>query len=208
MQAEHYAPRPLCTTEEATAIMRQNFHGVGAAQRHFGAELSAKQAKALATVPFSAEVLQACRESHVLVAGAPLSIMDLQAKAQASFYFKDDPWYAKDRFATTKVKAGWYLIRKDPVPGSPSKTWAEQQALLTSDEVTPRAREIVLAIVLCYLETEERLFGQVDVRTNDVHSGGRHVYVGHFDSHGLGVNSYWVGHRYGNLGLAASQKFS
>jgi hypothetical protein len=54
------------------------------------------------------------------------------------------------------------------VPGSTSKTWAKQQAVVSSDELTPGVCEMTLAIILHYLQTGERLHLTVYVRT-----GGR-----------------------------------
>lgn len=199
------------TPEIAAGIMGDNFHGIDALERHLGVKLSAKSKKLFLTVPFSAEVLQACRETHVLVACGALSLMDAWQAQTALFYAKSDPWYgaASEQFARSKVKAGWQLVRKNPVPDSTSKTWDEQNQLLGQDDQVPSASVLAQAILIHYLETGERLFETIYVRVSDVDSGGNRVYLGSFDEGGLRVDGYWGGYRRRRgLGLSSSRKFS
>jgi hypothetical protein len=87
-----------------------------------------------------------------------------------------------------------------------SKNWSEQQALLTKDEETPSAQVMVYTIIGHYLNTDERLFEKVYVRTSSVDSDGLHVFVGDVCSDGLDVRGYWDGGRSGNLGIASARK--
>src|SRR3989344_2092436 len=64
-----------CPVALAADIMETNFHGVGALKRHFG--LKSGRQKAYQTVPFGADTLRACKDSHVLVACASWSLMDV-----------------------------------------------------------------------------------------------------------------------------------
>ena len=198
------------TPEIASQIMGDNFHGIDALERHLGVKLSAKSKKLFLTVPFSAEVLQACRETHMLVACGPLSLLDVRQAQTGLFYAKSEPWYGQpsEQFARSKVKAGWQLVRKNPVPDSTSKTWDEQNALLAAVEQVPSASVLAQAILIHYLETEERLFEQIYVRVSDVGSDGSRVYLGYFDEDGLHVYRYWGDRRGGNVGLSSSRKFS
>ena len=199
-----------CSPSEAAAIMGDNFHGLEVTERHFSLSFNAKQKKILATVPFSPAVLQACSETHVLVACASLSLMDVWEKQRELCYAKSDPWYGQpsEQFGSRKVKVAWQLVRKDLVPGSTSKTWDEQQALLSGDELVPSASVLAQAIFLHYLETKERLFQGIYARTSDVGSDGRHVYLGGFDEDGLFVDGDWGDGRGSVLGLSSSRKFS
>ena len=198
------------TPEIAAEIMGYNFHGIDALERHLGVKLSAKSKKLFLTVPFSAEVLQACRETHVLVACGALSLMDVWQAQTGLFYAKSEPWYGaqSEQFARSKVKAGWQLVRKNPVPDSTSKTWDEQNALLGADDLVPSASVLAQAIVIHYLETEERLYETIYVRVSDVHSNGFRVYLGYFDQDALYVHSHWDGDRGSFIGLASSRKFN
>ncbi len=199
-------PTGSTTPEQAAAIMGSACHGVQALERHFGVRLFANEAAQLAAVPFSREVLMQAQHTHVLVACARVSILGLRAKAPDAFYFKK-AWYVEEDFARQELRARWRLIRKEPVPGSTSKTWAKQQAVLSADEVAPGVRELVLAIVLHYLETGERLLSTVYVRTCDVDSGTRRVGVGRFGPDGLRIRS-WGDYPDYYIGLAGARKSS
>jgi hypothetical protein len=199
-------PTGSTTPAQAAAIMGSACHGVDALERHFGVRLFANEAAQLSTVPFSREVLMQSQHTHVLVACARVSIMALRAKAADAFYFKK-AWYAEEDFARQELKARWRLIRKEPVPGSTSKTWAKQQAVLSADELTPGACELVLAIIVHYLESGERLLSTVYVRTTDVDSAGRRVGVGRFGPDGLRIRS-WGDYPDYYVGLAGARKSS
>jgi len=197
------------TVAAAAQIMGAgNFHGPEALTK-LGVTMSKTASKkAFGKVPFSAEVLEACRDTHVLVACAGISLMEVWGFQTNLFYAKSDPWYKSQQFATTKVKAGWYLVRKTPVPDSTSNTWEEQLSLLTEVDEVPRASVLAQAILIHYLETDERLFPGIYVRFSDVVSGGVRVYLGRFDQDGLSVDSNWGTYRNSSVGGSASRKLS
>lgn len=233
-QATRSSSDSACPVEQAFHIMDDNFHGIDALERHLGVKLSAKSKKLFLTVPFSAEELQACRETHVLVACGALSLMDVWQAQTGLFYARRNPWYGakSEQWARSKVKAGWQLIRKGPVPDSTNKTWNEQEVLLTDDELVPSASVLAQAILIHYLETGERLFWQIYASVSEVGSGrsstsmspsifnqdfwlepidtsgGHRVHLGYFDSLGLNISDYWGSCCSGNVGLASSRKFS
>lgn len=193
----------------ARTIMGTNFFGVEEAMKHFGVNPSRRQLAILAEVPFSEEVLTACKDTHVLVAVFPIFIVDIRGIVkklpdQTLFYNQD--WYDGEAFANDKGETRWQLVRKTPIANSTSKTWTEQQALLTSDEETPKAQVMVYTIIGHFLATGERLFEKIYVRCVDLDSDGRHVYVGSFDAGGLGVD-YWIAsHRDYSIGVSSARK--
>ena len=199
------------TTSQTSArtIMGQHFFGVEEAMKHFGVNPSRRQLAVLGEVPFSEDVLTACKDTHVLVAVFPLSIVDIRGISkklpdQTLFYNQD--WYNSEAFANDKGETGWQLVRKTPIANSTSKTWAEQQALLTSDEETPKAQVMVYTIIGFFLATGERLFEKVYVRCVDLDSGGDRVYVGLFPAGGLGIDRCRDDTRSGAFGLSAVGK--
>ena len=200
---------PSVSQAKAREIMGKNMFGVEDAQKHFGVTPTKAQLGYLAEIPFSEEVLTACKDTHVLVAVVPLTILDIRAIAKKQsdhtlFYSQD--WYDKQAFANEKAELGWHLIRKTPVENSTSKNWKEQQALLSKDEEAPTASVLVYTIIGHFLATGERLFEKVYVRTSNLGSGGGHVNVGVFDSEGLDVR-YWGDDRRGDgIGVASSRK--
>jgi hypothetical protein len=200
---------PSTSQKLAREIMGMNYFGIEETIRHFGVNPSKQQLAYLSEVPFSEEVLKSCKDTHVLVAVFPLSILDVRTitkklAGQTLFYNQD--WYDKQAFAKDKGEVGWQLVRKEPVANSTSKNWNEQQALLSKDEETPKARIVVYTMVGHFLATGECLFEKVYVRCSDLVSGGNRVFVGVFDSEGLIVNYYWDDYRSDGIGVSSARK--
>jgi hypothetical protein len=199
---------PSMSQKLAREIMGKNFFGIEEAIKHFGVNATKQQLAYLAEVPFSEEVLKSCKDTHVLVAVFPLSILDIRGIAQKQpgrtlFYSQD--WYDKQAFAKDKGEVGWQLVRKEPIANSTSKTWNDQQMLLLKDEETPTARIVVYTMIGRFLATGERLFEKVYVRCVDLGSDGRRVSVGCFAAGGLVV--YWLDVcRVDSIGLSAARK--
>lgn len=200
---------PSTSQKLAREIMGTNYFGIEEAIKHFGVNATKQQLAALAEVPFSEEVLKSCKDTHVLVAAFPLSILDIRgiAKKQSDrtlFYSQD--WYDKQAFAKDKGEVGWRLVRKEPIANSTSKTWNDQQALLPKDEETPTARIVVYATIGHFLATGECLFEKIYVRCVDLDSDGDRVYVGGFDAKGLNVSSWNDDYRHDSIGVSAARK--
>ncbi len=205
------------TTSQARAreIMGTNFFGIEEAVKHFGVSLSRRQIAYMSEIPFSEATLEACKDTHLLVAVTPISVVEIRTKmaevklpkGQKSFLCHQD-WYDGQAFANEKGQLEWWLVHKTPVPDSLTKTWEQQQRLLDENiEETPKAQTMVYAIIGHFLTTGELLFEEVWVRCSDLGSGGCRVDVGRFDAGGLRVNNNWDGYAYGYLGLASSRKF-
>ena len=198
---------PSTSQKRAREIMGQNFFGIEEAIKHFGVNPSRMQTAILSEVPFTEEVLSVSKDTHVLVAVFPMSILDIRGKIERKlFYSHEDAWYNKQMFAKDRGEIDWRLVRKTPVENSISKSWNEQQALLDKNEEMPSAQVIVYTVIGYYLATGERLFENVYVRTSSVDSGGDRVGLGYFGERGLGVNVCWDGRRDDSLGLSSVRK--
>ena len=197
---------PSTSQKRAREIMGKNIFGVEEAIAHFGVNPSKQQTAYLAEVPFAESVLEACKNTHVLVAVFPLSLLDIRGACKDQGLFYNQDWYNKQSFAKEKGEVGWQLIRKTPVSDSTSKTWDEQNKLLGKDDEVPSVRAVVYTMVGHYKAQNERLFEKVWVRCSDLDSDGNRVNVGVFDAEGLDVSNDWGGHRYDNLGLASARK--
>ena len=196
---------PNCDT--ARMIMGTNFFGIEEAVKHFGVNPTQQQLDALAVVPFTEEVLQFSRDTHILVAVFPLSILDIRGQVERKlFYSHEDAWYNQQASAKDKGKVSWQLVRKVPVADSANKTWSQQQMLLSSDEETPMAQLLVYTIIGHFLVTGKRLFERIYVRCADTDSVGDRVRVVGFDADGLYIGRDWDGARVSNLGLASARK--
>ncbi len=198
---------PSTSHKQARAIMGKNLFGVEEAIKHFGVNPSKQQLAYLAEVPFTEEVLSSCKDTHVLVAVFPMSILDIRGKVEHKlFYSHDDAWYNEWAFARDKGEVGWHLVRKVPVADSTKKTWNEQQALLSKDEETPKAQVMVYTIIGHFLASGERLFENIYIRCSDLLDSECHrVYVGHFGATDFEVGSFWDVH-HSHIGLSAARK--
>jgi len=198
---------PSTSQRRAREIMGKNMFGVEQAIEHFGANPSRQQLAILNEVPFSEEILAALKDTHVLVAVFPMSILDIRGKVEGKGLFYVQDWYNRQAFAKDRGEVGWRLVRKTPVPDSTSKSWDEQQALLSKDDETPKAQVMVYTTIGHFLATGERLFERVYVRCSDLSSDGPRVYVGCFGAYGLFVSYYWGDRRDDRIGLSAARKF-
>ena len=198
----------------AKEIMGQNFLGVEEGMKLFGIQLTRRQLAYMSEIPFSETTLTACKDTHILVAVMPLSIMQIRSytaamklsKGQKSFFYKQD-WYDAQTFANEVGHLEWHLVRKNLVENSTGKTWQQQQELIdTKIEETPNAQVMVYTIIGHFLNTGERLFEKVWVRTSSFDSGVDRVCVGWFDADGLGVNNSWDDSAYDRIGVASSRK--
>lgn len=197
---------PTTSQKRAREIMGRNFFGVEEAIQYFGVNPTRQQTLALSEIPFSEAVLQEAKDTHVLVAVFPFSVLEIRGKVDSKLFY-DQSWYNKESFAKERSEASWQLVRKTPVDNSTSKNWQEQQALIGEEDEVPTAQVMVYTIIGHYLVTGERLFEHIYVCTSSVASGGHRVGVGRFDSGGLSVGYYWVGSRVDRLGVSSARKF-
>ena|SRR3989338_8508391 len=170
----------------AREIMGKNFFGIEEALDTFLFKLPARELAPLSEIPFSEEILLACKDTHILVAVLPLSILQIRSQLNTKFFFSHDgAWYNNAGFAEERGQAGWHLISKLPVADSTAKTWYQQQPLLSACEMVPSARIMVYSIISHHAASGERLFPSVRVRcsTEDLPCG--HVSVGRFNDNGL-----------------------
>lgn len=198
---------PSTSPEQAAAIMGSNFIGVEALEHHFGVKLTEASREGLfGRVPYSGELLRQCADTHILVARGALSLMGVWQAQPKLLCGGSNPWYEEQHFATTMVEAGWDLVRKSTIPGSINMTWDEQCALLGPNEIVPSAAALAQVILLAYLETGERLFRRVYVRTSNVTDDGIRVNVGSFEPNSLYVFPSGDSHQSVYVGLASCQK--
>jgi hypothetical protein len=198
---------PSTSQKRAREITGRNFFGIEEAIKYFGVNPSKQQLAYLAEVPFTEEVLKSCKDTHVLIAVFPMSILDIRGKVERKLFYRHDPaWYNKQEFAKDKGGVGWQLVRKVPIADSTNKMWNEQQALLENVEETPKAQVVVYTTIGHFLATGERLFENIYVRCSDLDSRGFRVFVGFFDARGLFVNGCRDDRCDGLIGLLGARK--
>lgn len=163
------------------------------------------------TLP-SKEVLEWCRDNDCILIAGPakvMSLLEIRELKSEYFYSKSGGWYANDseKFSRNdKAETRWIMLRKKPIANSTSKTWDEQQSLLSKLENVPNAAEVVWGLTVYKAIRGIYLLPDVYVRTSSLGSDGHHVHVGNFGADGLSVSSSWDDDRDGNIGLSASRK--
>ena len=193
--------------KRAREIMGKNFFGVEEAIKHFGVNPTRQQLTALSEIPFSEAMLEQSKDTYILVAVLPLSILEIRGKVERKlFYNHESAWYNEQSFAKEHGEVGWQLVRKIPADNSTSKNWQEQQAFFGKDEEVPTARVMVYTIIGHLVATGERLVDRKYARTSSVDSDGNRVYVSDVGLDGLGISDYWDAVRYDNEDLSSPRK--
>lgn len=204
--------------DRAHEIMGKNFFGVYDAVKHLLSVVpTEEQCEFLDRVPFSEETLRECKDTHVLVAVFPMSILDIRAmpldvvnghasKQSEGSLFRRQGWYDNQAFAMDKGEVGWQLVRKEPVVDSYKKTWQQQCVLLSKEEEIPTARILVYTLVGHFISTGECLFGDLYVRCVGNHFDDGRLLLGYFGIKGLLIDSWEADDCSYELRLSAARK--
>jgi hypothetical protein len=148
--------------------------------------------------------------------GVPLTVtkwLELHpADGQPKFYFNNNPWHAgQPHTDITTLEPRLYIMLREIVPGSTSKTPEEQVAMLPPEYEVPSTIAEVTKDILVYRRTGKRSNPNVwaacserTVQTSQVIAGSVSC-VGYFGGYGLGVFS-WSGDRVDRVGVGASRK--
>ncbi|MCK5022112.1 MAG: hypothetical protein KAR54_02600 [Candidatus Pacebacteria bacterium] len=160
---------PTTSLECARKIMGKNFFGFDEAIKHFKVIPSSKQFTYFNKVPWSQEVLEFCKDTHVLIAVFPISIFDIFDRVDQALFYDNhrdkNLWFNDQGFMRDKSETGWYLVHKTPVTESDLEKWNKKGTLLVEKEKIPEAKLVVYTIIGHYLATGERLFKNISVST-------------------------------------------
>jgi hypothetical protein len=195
---------PATGQKRACEIMGTNMFGVEEAIQYFGVNPTRQQTFALSEIPFSEEVLQKAKDTHILIAVFPLSIFEIRGRVDSKL-FCDQSWYNAESFAKEHGEASWQLVRKTPVDNSTSRNWEEQLSLIGEEDEVPTAKVMVYTIIGHYLATGERLFEHIYVHTSSVDSVGDRVLIGLF-ADGLDVSEDWDDFRSNSVGISSARR--
>jgi hypothetical protein len=189
------------------------------------AVLTPAERAAVETVPFSnGELADARARGEFLVlrvprdTGGPLTMLRLAEHLAGGLdprvhkgvgYLLRDEWTVDAQpFATHEsCAAGWYLVRRDPLPATLNVGYREQDAALAALGPTrpgvPRRRsgvEIAWDTILWQRARDERLLASAwDWSRSESNDGGL-AALGEFGPQGLGVIAYSRAVRFGTLG--------
>ena len=159
----------------AYEIMGENVLGIKRVIKHFHVTYTNHELRGLALVPFSEETLERCKNTHLLIAGYPMSISQIFKRIPENFrnmFFEKTPVYTHETFIThKKVDLRWYLIRKEIFMNESRLTFPQQQVkfkvLFPSEEIT-RACELVYAMALHLLVKKTSLLKDGYARCGDL----------------------------------------
>lgn len=201
---------PSDSQKRAQKIMgSDNFFGVEDAIKFFGIKPSKKQLAILKEIPYSESLLKKLKNSHILVAFFPFSILNIRKKVLTGLFSADqeNSCYDEEPFAKEKGEVGWRLISKFSISSAFHNYYEKQQEFLTEQEEVPSAQIMTYAIMGHYLKTGERLFKTYFVYVSSLSSDGRHVLLGYFNSDGFSIAISWNQDGWGShIGLASAYK--
>lgn len=186
---------PSTKHKVARRIMGKNFYGIEEVVKCLRINPPDSQIFAdLREIPFSEQVLDAHKDTHILIAHFPLSLQKLwdicYGKDKDQKILRGLPFnFQQSRiFDKSDSNAHWRLVRKKPIENSVSKNWDEQKALLSKNEEVPGIEFVVYIIICHFLATGERLLEDVLVRCINPIYEYRSI-VGNFDDDGVKISA-------------------
>jgi hypothetical protein len=213
---------------EASRALGGTILGPGELARVLGfdplAGLRPEERHAVARLPFSpADLEQARAEGEMLVLripsapDGPLTMLRLAARLDGGLdpkvhqgvgYMLRPEWTIDDQpFATTETcTAGWWLVRREPLPATLNHSYPEQESVLGAGNAgRPRRRSAVeIAFdTLCWERAHgERLLPGTWDWSRSVSTDQGHVALGELGACGLRVIAYSRAVRFGTLGVS------
>ncbi|MDD5290878.1 MAG: hypothetical protein PHZ04_02060 [Patescibacteria group bacterium] len=158
---------PTASQSIARAIMGNNFFGVEEAIKHFRVNPTNQQLAALYEIPFPEAVLRELKDTHILVAVFPLSILEIRNRVGSKLFckrFKSN----NESFMREHGELSWQLVCKTVNYNLIWKSWEEQLELLDEDDEVPTAQVMVYTILGRYLATGECLCERYFHRTSTI----------------------------------------
>lgn len=128
-------------------------------------DLHPLEQRELSRVPFSLQTLEACRDTHYLIPGYPMTALEVGERFPSTLFSTLRNCFGRDKAAVEdKVRLGWYLVRKQPLVAEDADwhPWRRSQpegkqtlsdwrrSLVPEQEFLPSVAELVYCIVLCY----------------------------------------------------------
>lgn len=176
----------------------------------YGFSYTGKQLRHFAdTLPDLQTILWLRANRYMLCAELPteMNLLEIKGLDDKLFYSKIEKYaeYGHKFSSDDKVNAGeWLAIRKGAVPNSFSKTWREQQNLLTEVEYVPNITEVSYAVTAYCKIRGVFLLQSYYVRTSSI-VYGRHIHAGRFDADGLIVH-FWNDQSHIDFGISSALK--
>lgn len=177
----------------AREIMGKNFFGVEEGMRYFGVNPLERKffldhLAVLAEIPFTEFELGRCKDTHILAAVFPSSILDLRGWVERGLFLDhEDAWYSALVFAKKREGSKWCLFPKTALSEVEESEWS------------PRAATYI--IIGHFLATGERLYETTWARCFG------YIAVGHFGMGGLDFASNWPDDRNDMRRIARTDRY-
>lgn len=208
---------PLTDSQQAAfSIMGQNMLQLSDVEQHLKVSFTAEQREQLSIVPWTPEELEACKSTHVLFPGYPVTLNELRKKVRRGFCSNLYCWdkELKEPFVNDeRVTLTWHLVRKDLVPGTNGLAWEEQEQMVPDGEHIPNAVTFAFGIVLFWKTRNVRLFRKFAARTcstefYESEGCAFQVHLGGFLKDGMWIGAYfgrYLHERDWEIGLASAR---
>jgi hypothetical protein len=161
--------------ELAAEIMGENFFGYEEAMKCYDLRPTPKQLSALSEIPFSEETLRECKDTHILIAIFPISILNIQRRMGTRGVFINKGIKEEASVVGKKNDLGWRLVCKTLIP---DKNPEEQKKLLNETmlgEGIPSAEVMLYVMVEFNFITNKWLFEGLHARTSSVYTPSQTV---------------------------------
>lgn len=201
-------------TSVRQAMMMMGNHCVGLKQiiDRFGLSLLPSEVRGLEIVNYPEEMLWKLRSSYLLIAGSPVSMLDIRQAAckKQKDQKLGDFSYDNQSFATRKMEPRWYLVSKDIARNSLYRTMAEHDARIFNDPMHERlgAPETAYVVAVSRLIVGESMLQNVAAFTSDFVSDERRrkypVFVGFSGEFGVAVGTCAGDRPMANIGALVS----
>lgn len=169
------------TETQAKKIMgKQNMLTIQEIKRFLNSKMDSQSFDKLQNVPFSIEFLEKYKKTHVLVPGLPISLEDMHELFSEEFGAKTSSsiiWYCAEDFFKQKLELGWYLCRRQAVPGTHQKPFLEQLRVLEKPEKIPSVCALCYTIILYWHIRHKRLFCEQAVRCLDMDRSANRIKI-------------------------------
>ena len=192
----------------------QNFYCMNFKQKEVSAIEKFPWNKKLLNSPCPFHKGRTIRETHFGFLGLDnISILELQklnpANMEPRFLcYAPGAWYSQLSFArNVKLKFRWYLLLKNIVPNSQSRTFDDQKAMLPDEYEVPPAVAETAKNFLIKKKTGIYVNQEWLARTADLSSPFSSVHVGLCNAKGMSIGNKLSDELGENIGIGASRKF-
>lgn len=191
-------------------------------QKFYNMTFTQKQVSAIEKFPWSKKLLDSpcpfyrgktIRETHFGFLGLDvINIMELQKLnprgTEPHFYsYAPGAWYSQQGFTRNiTLSFRWYLLLKEIVPNSKSRTFDDQKTMLPNEYEVPSAIMETTKDVLVYKKTGAYVNSSCYARTADSSSDMSRVHVGLCNAKGIIISSNLDTHIHDDIGIGASRK--